>query len=124
VLGATVRSVGKGGEKSEPLEDFLANSEGRLLLDVSYDEADRQTGYASVWRPHTHHYTILAVSAARRDGELRVAATGVAPRAVLIEPDDPVGGLDLRDDPLASSWYRARLLPTLVQRALANLEEA
>jgi aerobic carbon-monoxide dehydrogenase medium subunit len=124
VLGATVRSAGKGGERTEPLEDFLANGDGRLLLDVSYDEADRKTGYASVWRPHTHHYTILAVSAAKRDGELRLAATGVGPRAVLLDPDDPLSGLDLRDDPLASTWYRAKLLPTLVERALANLEEA
>src|SRR4051812_36309719 len=72
-LGATVRSAGAGGEKTEPLEEFLANGGGRLLLDVSYDEAERKAGYASVWRPHAHHYTILAVSAAKRDGELRVA---------------------------------------------------
>ena len=38
-LGATVRSAGKGGERSEPVEDFLADRAGRLVLDVSYDEA-------------------------------------------------------------------------------------
>jgi CO/xanthine dehydrogenase FAD-binding subunit len=124
VLGATVRSAGKGGERNESLEDFLANGEGRLLLDVSYDEAERQTGYASVWRPHAHHYTILAVAAAKRDGELRVAATGAGPRAVLLDPNDPLGGVELRDDALASAWYRRQLLPKLVERALANLEEA
>jgi len=124
VLGATVRSAGAGGEKTEPLEDFLSNGEGRLLLDVSYDEADRATGYAAVHRPHAHHYTILAVSAARRDGELRVAATGAGPRAVLLDPNDPLAGLELRDDALASAWYRTKLLPTLVERALADLEEA
>jgi len=123
-LGATVRSAGKGGERSEPLEDFLADGTGRLVLDVSYDDAPRQAGYAAVWRPHSHHYTILAVAAARRDGELRVAATGVAPRAVLIDPDDPLAGLEPRDDALASTWYRTQLLPRLVARALAQLEEA
>ena len=123
-LAATARSAGKGGEKTEPLEDFLANGEGRLLLDVSYDEAERQAGYASVWRPHAHHYTILAVSAAKRDGELRVAATGAGQRAVLLDPNDPLAGLELRDDALASAWYRQQLLPKLVERALANLEEA
>ena len=101
-----------------------ANGEGRLLLDVSYDEAERQAGYASVWRPHAHHYTILAVSAAKRDGELRVAATGAGQRAVLLDPNDPLAGLELRDDALASAWYRQQLLPKLVERALANLEEA
>ena len=123
-LGATVRSGGQGGERSEPVEDFLASGAGRLVLDVSYDDAPRQTGYAAALRPHTHHYTILAVAAAKRDGELRVAATGVGPKAVLVSPDDPLAALDLRDDPLASAWYRARLLPRLVHRALANLEEA
>ena len=122
-LAASVRSTGKDGEKTEPLEDFLADGAGRLVLDVSYDDAPRQAAYASLWRPHTHHYTILAVAAAKRDGELRVAATGVGPKAVLVSPDDPLAGLDLRDDPLASAWYRARLLPRLVGRALANLQE-
>src|SRR3954447_17219858 len=121
VLGATVRSAGAGGEQTEPLEDFLANGAGRLLLDVSYDEADRTTGYAAVHRPHAHHYTILAVCAAKRDGELRVAATGVGQRARLLDPNDPLAGLDLRDDALASAWYRQKLIPTLVERALADL---
>lgn len=123
-LGATVRSAGKGGERTEPLEEFLANGDGRLLLDVSYDEAERQSGYAAVTRPHAHHYTILAVSAVKRDGELRVAATGAGLRGVLLDPNDPLAGLELRDDALASAWYRTKLLPTLVERALANLEEA
>jgi aerobic carbon-monoxide dehydrogenase medium subunit len=121
-LGASVRSAGKGGETTEPLEDFLAAGAGRLVLDVSYDDAPRQAGYAALWRPHTHHYTILAVAAARRDGALRLAATGVAPRAVLLDPDDPLAGLELRDGALASAWYRTQLLPRLVERALADLE--
>jgi carbon-monoxide dehydrogenase medium subunit len=123
-LGTTVRSAGKGGERTEPLEDFLADGAGRLVLDVSYDDVPRRAGYAAVWRPHTHHYTILAVAAARRDGELRIAATGVAPRAVLLDPEDPLAGLELRDDALASAWYRAQLVPRLVERTLAQLEEA
>jgi len=125
-LGADVRSTGKGGEATEPLERFLADGAGagRLVLDVSYDDAPRQAGYAAVWRPHSHHYTILAVAAAKRDGELRLAATGVAPRAVLLDAGDPLRGLELRDDALASAWYRTQLLPRLVERALANLQEA
>jgi len=129
-LGATVRSGGKGGERSEPVEDFLAGGGGRLVLDVSYDEASRQTGYASARRPHAHHYTILAVSAAKRDGELRIAATGVGPRAVRLtaveqsgSAADALTGLEPRDDALASAWYRSQLLPRLVERALAKLEE-
>jgi len=121
-LGASVRSAGKGGEKTQSLEKFLADGAGRLVLDVSYDDEPRQAGYAAVWRPHTHHYTILAVAAAKRDGELRLAATGVAPRAVLLDPDDPLKGLELRDDALASAWYRAQLIPRLVERALSDIQ--
>src|SRR5438876_840409 len=64
-LGARIRSTGAGGERTEPVEEFLAASAGRLVLDVSYDEAERKTGYAAAGRVHAHHYTILAVAAAR-----------------------------------------------------------
>jgi CO/xanthine dehydrogenase FAD-binding subunit len=130
-LGAAVRSGGEGGERTEPVEEFLANGAGRLVLEVSYDDVPRQTGYAAARRPHAHHYTILAVAAAKRDGELRVAATGLAPRAVRLTAveqsggaDDRLAGLEPRDDALASGWYRAQLLPRLVERALADLEQA
>ena len=64
------------------------------------------------------------MAAAKRDGELRLAATGVAPRAVLLDLDDPLKGLELRDDALASAWYRSRALPVLVRRVLSQLQEA
>ena len=129
VLGARVRSAGNGGERTEPLEDFLAGgAKGRLVLDVSYDDVERQTGYAAFWRPHTHHYTILAVAAARANGELRVAATGAGPTAVRLtsveqsgNPEDAVKDVEPQDDPLASAWYRKRILPRLVARALEGL---
>ncbi|MGE5273204.1 MAG: FAD binding domain-containing protein [Verrucomicrobiota bacterium] len=140
-LGATVRSAGKGGERSEPLEDFLADGAGRLVLDVSYDDVPRRAGYAAVWRPHSHHYTILAVCATRTADAVRVGITGAGPRgmrAPLVEQAfqdgaDPADAsqrvLDdvehaLRDDALGSAWYRTQLLPRLVARALAQLEEA
>ena len=130
VLGATVRSGGKGGERTEPVEDFLGNSAGRLVLDVSYEEAPRQAGYAAATRPHAHHYTVLAVAAAKREGDLRIAAAGLGPRAVRLtaveqsgNPADALGALEPRDDALASAWYRGQLLPRLVERALATLEE-
>ena len=128
-LGATVRTVGAGGERDEPLEDFLASGAGnRVVLDVSYDDAERSTGYAAALRPHTHHYTILAVAAARRNGETRVAVTGAAPTAVRLpsveaggSPADALDDVHPQDDALASGWYRRRILPTLVERALSSL---
>jgi carbon-monoxide dehydrogenase medium subunit len=120
-LGATVRSVGAGGERSEPVEDFLAHGAGRLVLDVSYDDAKRKAAYAAATRPHSHHYTILAVAAVERDGETRIAATGLGPRGVELVPANPLAGVDPPDDAVASGWYRAQVLPKLVERALADL---
>jgi CO/xanthine dehydrogenase FAD-binding subunit len=134
-LGATARSAGAGGERSEPLEDFLAGRAGRLLLDVSFDEP-AAGAFAALDRPHTHDYTALAVSAARAaDGTLRIAATGAGgygrrlPSAEA-KAEDPsaageaaLGDVTPHDDALASAWYRSKTLPVLVRRALAQLEE-
>ncbi len=129
VLGSLVRSTGAGGERTEPVEEFLAGgSAGRLVLDVSYDEADRKAAYAAAWRPHTHHYSILAVAATKTDGELRIAASGAGPHAVRLmsaeqsgEPADALNDVDPPDDALASAWYRKTVLPKLVTRALDDL---
>ena len=37
-LGATARSTGAGGERSEPLEEFLAHRADRLLLDLTFEK--------------------------------------------------------------------------------------
>ena len=130
-LGARVRSTGSGGEKVEPMEDFLAGgAEGRLVLDVSYDDVPREAGYAAAHRPHAHHYTILAVAAAKAGDELRVAATGAGPHAVRLraveqsgDPGDALKDASPSDDALASAWYRTKILPRLVQQALDFLAD-
>jgi CO/xanthine dehydrogenase FAD-binding subunit len=128
-LGARVRSVGKGGEKVDAVEDFVAGrGAGRLVLDVTYDGAADAAGYAAARRPHAHHYSILAVAAATRAGELRVAVTGAGPHAVRLttvektrNPGDALEDVRPGDDALASGWYRAKILPRLVERALSDL---
>jgi CO/xanthine dehydrogenase FAD-binding subunit len=128
-LGARVRSAGSGGERTEPVEEFLAGgAAGRLVLDVSYDDTDRKAAYAAAWRPHTHHYSILAVAATKTGDELRLAATGAGPHAVRLssaersgEASDALNDVDPPDDALASAWYRKTVLPTLVTRALDDL---
>ena len=125
-LGATVRSTGSGGERSEPLADFLGNREGRLLLDISFDEPSAGA-YATIDYPHTHEYTVLAVSGARAaDGTVLLAASGLAGPAQLLsgDPDTASSEVALGDDALASAWYRAQTLPVLVRRVLTQLEEA
>ena len=134
-LDASVRSTGAGGETSEPLEQFL-NTDSRLLLDVSFEEP-AAGAFAAIEYPHTHAYTVLAVSGCRaKDGTIRLAATGLAGhgarlRSAEAQSGDPVAAgiaaLDdvaFADDAVASSWYRTKTLPVLVRRVLAELEES
>src|SRR5690242_19462549 len=123
-LGATVRSAGAGGERVEPVQEFLAGDpSSRLVLEVEVP-TDRRGAYASVGRPHAHSYTILAVSGSvGPDGaDLRLAAAGAGPKSVRLDgPDgDPASsaGVALADDALASTWYRKKMLPVLVARVL------
>lgn len=135
-LDAQVRSAGAGGERTESLEAFLPQREGRLLLDISYDET-AAGAFARLDRPHTHDYSALTVCAARAaDGTVRIAAAGVAGHAVRLPSaeakaddaaaagDAAVGDVTFADDALASAWYRERTLPVLVRRALIQLQEA
>jgi CO/xanthine dehydrogenase FAD-binding subunit len=134
-LGATVRSAGAGGERTDGVEEFLANKSGRLVLDVSF-EAPSAGAFASLDRPHTRHFTALAVSGAKTADGVRLAATGGGPMGVRLPSaeaaaDDPAAAgeaalqdVQLRDDALASAWYRGRTLPSLVSRVLNEIEEA
>jgi aerobic carbon-monoxide dehydrogenase medium subunit len=135
-VGATVRSAGAGGETTQPLEEFLQARDGRLLLEVSFEEP-AAGAFVPLERPHTHDYTAMAVSAARgADGTVRVAATGVSDYAVRLpsaeaKADDPaaageaaVADASFADDALASAWYRQQTLPVLVRRALTEIREA
>ena len=125
-----MRSAGAGGERTEPVEDFLAGGPaGRLVLDVSFADPEA-AATASVRRPHAHAYTILRVCAARVGGELRVAISGAGPIAVrsragrelAATPERVLDDVSPHDDALASAWYRSRVLPVLVRRALDDLE--
>jgi carbon-monoxide dehydrogenase medium subunit len=135
-LDARARSTGPGGETAEPLADFLAHRGGRLLLDLTF-EKPAASAFAAIDYPHTHEYTVLAVTGVRTaGGETRLAATGVAgygtrlsaAEAASADPGKAgaaaVGDVRLGDDALASAWYREQTLPVLVRRVLAELEEA
>jgi CO/xanthine dehydrogenase FAD-binding subunit len=133
---AQVRSAGAGGITTQPLEDFLGDRRDRLVLDVTYEEP-AAGAFVALDRPHTHAYTTLAVSAARRaDGTVRIAATGAGwsgtrlPSAEAAAGDPEAAGtaalqdVELHDDALASAWYREQALPVLVRRALTRLQES
>jgi aerobic carbon-monoxide dehydrogenase medium subunit len=122
-LGARVRSVGAGGERTEPVEEFLAGGpDGRLVLELEVEVPER-AGSAAVRRPHAHAYTVLAVAAAKTANGLRVAVFGAGPHAVLVDPDPAkvLDDVEPQDDALASAWYRRQVLPGLVERALEEM---
>jgi aerobic carbon-monoxide dehydrogenase medium subunit len=135
-LAAQVRSTGADGERTEPVEDFLAaGPEGRLVVEVQFAEPEAGS-HSLVRRPHAHAYTVMAVCAARTGGEVRVAVSGAGSRAVRLraveqafaEGGDPAAAaarageeVTPQDDALASAWYRAKTLPVLVRRALTEL---
>jgi CO/xanthine dehydrogenase FAD-binding subunit len=134
-LGARVTSVGAGGETTEDVEAFLERATGRLVLSLEVP-AGQAFGYARLDRPHTHHYTMLAVAAVRGADGVRVAASGVGDRSQRLKGVESAlaggasaadaaaraaEGLDLPTDALASAWYRGQMLPLLVQRALGQL---
>jgi len=135
-LGARVHSAGAGGERVDPVDDFLAaGGEGRLVLEVVVEEPVRASAQALA-RPHTHAYTALAVACAETAAGLRIAVAGAGPRArrcPSVEQAVANGAsaadaaarvlddVELQDDALASGWYRGKMLPLLVDRALASL---
>jgi CO/xanthine dehydrogenase FAD-binding subunit len=133
-LGARVRSTGAGGERTEPIEDFLAGDRaGRLVLEVDYDRLERRSGASGLRRRHAHSYSIAgAVACSLPDGsDLRVAVTGVGPTAIrcrAVEQSRDAAAVlqDVQpvDDAVASAAYRSAVLPNLVREALDNLERA
>jgi CO/xanthine dehydrogenase FAD-binding subunit len=131
-LGARVRSTGKGGERTEPVEDFLSSDRtGRLVLSVEYDRPSGKTGSAMMRRRHAHSYAIANVAVCEVNGDLRVGISGVGPLAVRARsveqsrnPEDVLNDVDPVSDALASADYRRKMLPVLVRQALDKLESA
>jgi len=131
-LGARVRSTGRGGERTEPVEDFLAGDRaGRLVLSIEYDRPSGKTASEIMRRRHAHSYAVVNVAACATNGDLRVGISGVGPLAVrarTVEQSrnaaDVLKDVDPVSDALASADYRRKVLPLLVQRALDQLESA
>jgi CO/xanthine dehydrogenase FAD-binding subunit len=137
-VGAHVRCAAAGGERAEPVDEFLARatSEPRLALTVEFGRPRRAT-WLSQRRPHAHSFVVMAVACAELDDGVRVAAAGLGPTAVRLRsveraladgaaPEQAAGGaldgLEPPDDALASSWYRREVLPVLVRRAIAVVQ--
>ena len=135
-LDAQVRSAGSDGERTEPIEDFLAHRQGRLILNVNF-QRPAASAFSVLEYPHTHEYTVLAVTGVRAaDGTIRLAATGLAGTGARLRSSEAIASdieaagnaaaadVSFADDALASAWYREQTLPVLVRRVLTQLEES
>jgi carbon-monoxide dehydrogenase medium subunit len=125
-LGARIRSAGRGGERTEPVEDFLAGDrEGRLVLEIEYEMPSGRWSAQTMRRRHAHSYAIANVAACAAGDGIRVGISGVGPvalRARTVEqtrnPADILKDVEPVDDAVASAAYRAEMLQVLVRRAL------
>jgi carbon-monoxide dehydrogenase medium subunit len=131
-LGARVRSTGKGGERTEPVEDFLAGDRrGRLVLEIELDEPSGTWAAETLRRRHANSYAIANVAVAANGEGLRIGISGVGGAAVRARaaeqsrnPDDVLHDVEPVDDAVASAEYRRKMLPVLLRRALDRLETA
>lgn len=131
-LGARVRSVGRGGDRTEPVEDFLAGDRsGRLVLELEYDRPTGAWSAQILRRRHAHSYAIANVAVcASRDG-IRVGVSGVGGPAVRCRAveksraaEDVLEDVEPLADAVATADYRRRMLTLLVRRALDELERS
>jgi aerobic carbon-monoxide dehydrogenase medium subunit len=129
-LGARVRSTGKGGERTEAVEDFLAGERsGRLVLEIEYDRPTGAWSAQTLRRRHAHSYAIANVAICSSGDGIRVGVSGVGPAAVRCRSveqsrnaEDVLADVDPVDDAVASADYRRRMLIVLVRRALDEVE--
>jgi carbon-monoxide dehydrogenase medium subunit len=132
-LGARVRSTGKGGERTEAVEDFLAgdNRQGRLVLEIELDQPSGKWAAETMRRRHAHSYAIANVAVASEGDGLRIGVSGVGATAVRARAaeqshnaEDILQDVQPVDDAVASAAYRRKMLPVLLRRALDHLENS
>ena len=113
-LGARVRSTGSGGERTEPVEDFLAGDRaGRLVLEVEYDLVRRWSAprrCAAATRTPMRSRTSRSARPAKDCASASPAIGPAAVRCRTVEqsrnPDDVLKDVDPVDDAVASAEYR------------------
>jgi xanthine dehydrogenase YagS FAD-binding subunit len=126
--GASVVLRSVDGERELPLLDLYRRpteddrslvvlEPGEIVTGVRLPAAPAASVYLRTGERQAFSFPLVSVAAARLDGEVRLAAAGVAniPRA--LDPADPLAGLPGNPQ---SAWKRT-VLSTLVDRAVAAL---
>jgi CO/xanthine dehydrogenase FAD-binding subunit len=126
--GASAVVRGAGGERVLPLlelyrrptEDdrsLVALAPGELVTAVRLPAPPDASAYLRAGERQAFSFPLVSVAAARRGGETRLVAAGVANVPRELDPKDPLSGLPGNPQ---SAWKRD-VLATLVERALAQL---
>jgi CO/xanthine dehydrogenase FAD-binding subunit len=132
-LGGSVRAVGPRGAReiaADELFEFhftttLADDE--LLTEVRFPVPESGSGHAFLEVSRRHGDYALAGAACLVAGErTRLVFTGVGPRPVLVESEDPeraAAAVQPADDVHATAAYRRDLVRVLARRAVALASE-
>jgi xanthine dehydrogenase YagS FAD-binding subunit len=127
--GATVVVASLEGERELPLlglyrrptadnRSLLTLQPGELVIEVRLPGPPDASSYQRAGERQAFSFPLVGVAAARRDGETRLVAGGVANIPVELDPADPLA--ELPGNP-QTGWKRT-VLQTLALRALAALE--
>jgi carbon-monoxide dehydrogenase medium subunit len=132
-LGGKVEATGPGGVRVIPAEELfefhftntLAPDE--VLTEVWFPGLAPGSGYAFMEVSRRHgDYALAGVACVVSGGRVRLAFTGVGPRPVLVESDDPEAAAAVAepaDDIHATADYRRELVRVLARRAVALARE-
>ena len=105
-----------------PTEDnrsLLTLERGEILSEVLLPSPPQASAYQRLGEREAFSFALVSVAAARRDGELRLVAGGVANVPVALDAGDPLAGLPGNPQTM---WKRT-VLATLAERATAALGE-
>ncbi len=117
------RTLGLADLYRRPTEDNrsrLTLEPGEIVTAVEVARTPAGSAYCRVGERAAWSFALTAVAAARFDDGLRVAAIGVSNLPRLIDPADPLAGLD----GLEQTRWKRRLLQTLVDDAVSSASAA
>lgn len=118
VHGAAVSFHGEG---DLPLAAALDAGVGPRLVTAVTVTTSGVGAIAATGRTPADVPIVAAVARRDGDGEVALALTGVAPTPVLVDPADPVAGLDPSGDFRGSADYRLHLAAILSARAIEEV---
>jgi CO/xanthine dehydrogenase FAD-binding subunit len=124
VCDAVVTVVGRDGSHEVALAGLLADPAaitGRIVTAVSVEP--RSGWFAATGRTPADTPIVLVVGTRDGAGSVCLAATGVGPTPIVIDPDS-LDSLDPPADFRGSTEYRRHLVEVLARRVTERLEEA